>query len=194
MVRLFLALELSGQQKHLLHNLQGKLKINLSGVRWVRPENMHLTVKYLGDIIEDLVETIKLEISEAVSSIEPFSIKYGECGVFPSPQKARVIWVGLKEGNGETLNLHEKVENTVVKLGLAPERRVYTPHLTLGRVRYQLSPPVVESIVAENTLFETDYAIVDGLVLFQSHLTKQGATYIPIYKANFKGNWGSQIL
>lgn len=188
MLRLFLALELSGQQKHLLHDLQSKLKINLNGVRWVRPENMHLTVKYLGDTAEDLLETLKLDITEAMKTIEQFSIKYGECGVFPSPQKARVIWVGLKEGNAETLNLHEKVENTVIKLGLAPERRAYKPHLTLGRVRYQLSPPAVESMVAENILFETDCAIVDGLVLFQSHLTKQGATYVPLYKANFKGN------
>lgn len=191
MLRLFLALELSGQQKHSLHNLQGNLKKNLSGMRWVRPENMHLTVKYLGDTAEDLLETLELEISEAVSSIEPFSIKYGKCGVFPSPQKARVIWVGLKEGNAETLNLHEKVENTIVKLGLASERRVYAPHLTLGRVRYQLSPSAVESIVAENILFETDYAIVDGLILFQSHLTKQGAAYVPLYKATFNGNRGS---
>lgn len=188
MLRLFLALELSGQQKHSLHNLQGKLRSNLSGMRWVRPENMHLTVKYLGDTAEDLLETLKLEISEAVSSIEPFSIKYGKCGVFPSSQKARVIWIGLKEGNAETLNLHEKVENTIVKLGLAPEGRAYTPHLTLGRVRYQLSPPAVESVLADNILFETDCAIADGLVLFQSHLTKQGATYVPLYKAKFKGN------
>ena len=188
MLRLFLALELSGQQKHLLHDLQSKLRVNLSGVRWVRPENMHLTVKYLGDTAEDLLELLKLEITEAVNTIEPFSIKYGKCGVFPSSQKARVIWVGLKEGNKETSNLHEKVENTVVKLGLAPERMVYKPHLTLGRVRYQLSPPAVESIVAENILFETDCAIVDGLVLFQSHLTKQGATYRPLYKATFNGS------
>ncbi|MDZ4133244.1 MAG: hypothetical protein U1E11_08920, partial [Dethiobacteria bacterium] len=61
------------------------------------------------------------------------------------------------------------------------------PHLTLGRVRYQLSPSAVASMVAENTLFETVSATADGLVLFQSHLTKQGATYVPLYKANFKG-------
>ncbi len=187
MLRLFLALELSGHQKHLLHDLQSRLRVNLSGVRWVRPENMHLTVKYLGDTTEDLLEILKLEITEAVKSIEPFSIKYGECGVFPSVQKARVIWVGLKEGNRETFNLHEIVENTVVKLGLAPERKLYKAHLTLGRVRYHLSPPIVESIVADNILFETDCAIADGLVLFQSNLTKQGANYLPLYKATFNG-------
>jgi RNA 2',3'-cyclic 3'-phosphodiesterase len=188
MLRLFLALELSGQQKHSLHDLQSKLRVNLSGVRWVRPESMHLTIKYLGDTAENLLETLKLDIKEAVNDIEQFNIKYGECGVFPSAQKARVIWVGLKEGNIETLNLHKKVENSVVKLGLAQERKVYKPHLTLGRVRYQLSPPAVESIVEENKLFETDCAIADGLTLFQSHLTKQGATYLPLYKATFNGN------
>ncbi len=180
-------MELSNQQKHILHDLQGRLRGKLSGVRWVRPENMHLTVKYLGDTAEDLLETIKLEITEVLKTIEPFNVKYGKCGVFPSPQKARVIWVGLKEGHAETLNLHEKVESCLVKLGLAPERRVYTPHLTLGRVRYQLSPSAVESTVAENILFETDSSIVDGLVLFQSNLTKQGATYLPLYRANFTG-------
>ncbi len=185
MLRLFFALELSVQQKHILHDLQNKLKSKLSGVRWVNPENMHLTIKYLGDTNEELLENLKLAIREAVSSSEPFSIKYGRCGVFPSPQKARVIWVGVNEGNVETLNLHEKVESAIVRLGLAHEKRVYSPHLTLGRVRYQLSPSAVESMVAENTLFETVCATIDGLVLFQSHLTKQGATYIPLYKATF---------
>jgi RNA 2',3'-cyclic 3'-phosphodiesterase len=191
MLRLFLAFELSSQQKHSLHDLQGRLRSNLNGVRWVHPENMHLTIKYLGDTTEDILEDLKLRITDAVNTVEPFSISYGKCGVFPSPQKARVIWVGLNEGHEETLQVHEKVESAIIRLGLAPEKRTYNPHLTLGRVRYQLSPASVEATLAENIYFKTDSAVTDGLLLFQSHLTKQGASYVPLYKATFNGSKGS---
>lgn len=190
MLRLFLALELSGQQKHSLHDLQGRLRSNLNGVRWVHPENMHLTIKYLGETNEDVLEDLKSGIKNVVNTIEPFTISYGKCGVFPSPQKARVIWVGLNEGHEETLKLHEKVESAVVSLGLPPEERAYSPHLTLGRVRYQLSPAAVEATLAENIYFKTGSAVTDGLYLFQSHLTKQGASYVPLFKATFNVSKG----
>ena len=185
-VRLFIAIEVSEQQKHELTELQHKLKGDLEGVRWVRLEGLHLTLKFFGEIEEEKIGLIVKAMDYSMASLTAFQIIYGGCGVFPSPQKARVIWTGLAEGASDVQKLAEKLENNLSGYNLAREKRAYHPHLTLGRLRYPLSENVINKIIEQERTFKTAAAGINGVILYKSQLFRQGAVYTPIHKATFK--------
>jgi len=180
------AIEVSVQQKHELFELQNKLKSRLEGVRWVRPEGLHLTLKYFGEVEDIKIGLIKQAMDITASFIEAFSLEYGGFGVFPSPNKARVIWTGLSEGASEVTKLAEELEDNLSGKGFTPEKRLYHPHLTLGRLRYALPENVIRMIIEEESSFRSSAKAIGGLILFESRLFKQGAVYTPLYEASFK--------
>jgi len=118
MIRLFIALELSKNQKKEVGGFQETAKKHLSNVRWVKPDNIHLTLKFLGETSEERVEAIKGAIDNASAGFKPFLTRFAGSGVFPSEQKARVLWIGINEGKDRVCDLAEKVEeeNAVVDI------------------------------------------------------------------------------
>lgn len=186
LARLFAAIEVSVQQKHELFELQNKLKNRMEGVRWVRPEGLHLTLKFFGEVEDIKIEFIKQAIKSTALSTEVFNLKYGGFGVFPSPDKARVIWAGLSEGASDVTKMAADLEDNLSGKGFTPEKRLYQPHLTLGRLRYALPENYVRMIIEEQNSFRTSAKAVDSLVLFESRLLRQGAVYTPLYEASFK--------
>ncbi len=169
------------QQKHELYELQTKLKNRLEGVRWVRPEGMHLTLRFFGEVEDIKIGLIKKAMDSTASLIDSFALRYGGFGVFPSPNKARVIWTGLSEGAPAVIDLAGELENNLSGQGFKPEKRPYRPHLTLGRLRYTLPENMLKMIVKEESSFQTSAKEIDGLTLFESRLFKQGAVYNPVY-------------
>lgn len=187
MARLFVALELSEQQKSEVNAFQETIKQFMTGVRWVKPEALHMTLKFLGETDESRIEEIAAALDETAAAINPFDIVYGESGVFPSPGKARVIWVGLREGSEAVRELASKVDSSLSKIGFEPEKRSYTPHLTIGRVRSSLPEKVVSRYLEEGTNFTSAACTIKSTTLFESKLSPQGATYIVRHKALFSG-------
>ncbi len=181
MVRLFIALELSKLQKKEVGEFQKNVKRHLDNARWVKPDNIHLTLKFLGETEADKVEPIKEAIDEVCPGFKPFTIRYGESGVFPSERKARVLWVGIKEGYDSVCNLAGKIEEEMAGLGYKKEKRSFHPHLTIGRLR-QATPEInIKKFLSEGKSFVSSDVIIKKVILFESSLTRSGAIYRPLY-------------
>jgi len=179
-IRSFIAIELPQGLKAELAKLQVKLKIERPRVKWVSPDGIHLTLKFLGDIEPAAADRISQAMTEAVNGIEPFELHVAQLGVFPSPRQVQVVWVGL-DGQLDTLDrLYKQLENSMAKAGFPTEKRGFKPHLTLARVGDEATPDERKGfgdfIAAHNA--EIDYSVkADGLSLMKSVLTPRGAIY-----------------
>ncbi|MBL7200385.1 MAG: RNA 2',3'-cyclic phosphodiesterase [Anaerolineae bacterium] len=136
-VRLFIAIELDQEILQRIGKLQARLKDDTPPglVRWVRPEGIHLTLKFLGEVPTERVEAISQATRSACAPHTPLSLAIGTLGCFPNPRRPRVIWVGVDEPTGALARLQRDVERTLKPLGYPPEGRAFSPHLTLGRVK-----------------------------------------------------------
>ncbi|MBA7627247.1 RNA 2',3'-cyclic phosphodiesterase [subsurface metagenome] len=189
-IRSFIAIELPDELKSELVQLEARLK---SGgqfrVKWVDPNGIHLTLKFLGDIAADRVEEIVGAMEEAARGISTFQLKVKGLGVFPNPKRAQVAWVGLSGEVDKLAQLQKSVESKLVPLGFAPESRRFTPHLTLARLRNQVSPDERQRFgqLITGTAFEADCAIeVAAISLIRSQLTREGAIYTRINSARLE--------
>jgi len=182
MIRLFIALELSKRQKKEIGEFQEKVKEHLHNVRWVKPDNIHLTLKFLGETEEDKVEPIKEAIDQVCSGFKPFLTRYGGAGVFPSERKARVLWVGIKEGEESVCKLAEKFEEAMTSLGYKKEKRSFHPHLTIGRIRKSPPENSIQIFLTEGKSFISSDVIIKKVILFESNLTRSGAIYKSLYE------------
>lgn len=182
-MRLFIAFKLSKEQQHAVGVMQSRLKDYMKGVKWVRPENMHLTLKFLGETDSYNVGSIKAALEKAAITFDPFQYAFRGTGVFPHPGKPRVLWLGMQKGRKETAEIAEKVEYHLTEIGYAKEYRKFYPHLTLGRLRNQIDKQVLNRFLEEEKNFTTPLAEVDEIVLYQSILDSNGARYKEIFKS-----------
>ena len=141
MFRAFIAIQLSAELKRLISELQAELKHGIPDtvtVNWIRPEAMHLTLRFLGDIEESQVEAIADVLRMGAGPLRPFTLEARGVGGFPTPARARVLWVGLsgdEEGMDALRNLQATIEEEVVEMGCVREDRPFTPHFTLARIK-----------------------------------------------------------
>jgi len=130
------AIELSEQLKAELSSIQETLKVKgvADQVRWVKPDGIHLTLQFLGDVPADRVKEISLAMADATRGVAPFNLSFAGVDCFPSTSRPNVLWVGV-EGDSDTLaGLQANIQTRLARQGYPPEKRKYTPHLTLGRV------------------------------------------------------------
>lgn len=183
-VRSFVAIELSEGLNDELVILSERLKSGgHSGVRWVDPRGIHLTLKFLGDVAVGRLDGITAALTEAARGISPFRLEVGGLGVFPNPRRVRVAWVGVSGETDRLQQLQQRVESSLAALGFAAESRRFTPHLTLARVRDQVAPEERQRFgqFIENNDFKARHKIeVDTVYLMRSQLTRQGAIYTRI--------------
>ena len=189
-IRSFIAIELPDELKSELVQLEARLK---SGgqfrVKWVDPNGIHLTLKFLGDIAADRVEAITKAMTEAVQGVSPFQLRVKGLGVFPNFRRVQVAWVGLSGEVDKLDQLQKRLEPSLTSLGFAPESRRFTPHLTLARLRNQVSLDERQRFgqLITGTAFEADCAIeVDAISLIRSQLTREGAIYTRINSARLE--------
>lgn len=185
-LRLFVAVELpEGAQEGLAATVGQLRRLTPAGVRWVNPAGIHLTLKFLGEVDGGLAEPLLAGLQrETAAGMDKtaFPLYLEGLGVFPNRREPRVIWAGIS-GDLETLaEVQGRVEAAASALGLARERRVFRPHLTLGRVRDGVAPAArrgLGSVVAEQgAALAAEYAwTVEEISLIRSVLTPQGAVY-----------------
>ncbi len=141
MIRTFIAVELDRDVRALLTAWQREAKQRLgrvasvARVQWVRPEAIHLTLKFLGDTDETMLPDIERALTEATRPVTRLRVQVGELGGFPDLRGPRVLWVGLSDPGGLLTTLATRVEQGLVPLGWAPERKPFHPHLTLARIK-----------------------------------------------------------
>jgi len=180
-IRSFIAIELSEEVKDEISRFQeGLKKADLPNVKWVDPAGIHLTLKFLGYTTADTITAIITAIEEAVAGIPPFQLTVGGLGVFPGPGQARVAWVGTA-GDTDTLGqLKQRLDSGLTALGFITEKRGFTPHLTLARVRELATAgerQKLAGLIAGASFAASRPVSVDNIYLIRSLLTPKGAVY-----------------
>lgn len=175
-VRTFIAVELSPGVKHRAGELIKKLKPTGADVKWVPPQQMHLTLKFLGEVPRDDIIPLCRIAQEVASQVQPFDLGFRGTGAFPHTDHPRSLWIGVEEGLEEIRALQKALEHAIYeKLGFAKERRQFTPHLTIGRVHK--ATPEMNDVMEANSEFEGDFSEVDELVIFASYKEPGGQRY-----------------
>ena len=180
LLRLFVAVDLPENVREALGRIQNGLRQrDLTGLRWVRPQGIHLTLKFLGETPAERVPAIEGALAAAVRGAEPFRLALGTPGTFGGRRGPRVVWLDIT-GEVERLGgLQGAVEGAMVEVGLAPEERGYSPHLTLARVPQPPRPGTAEMISRALAAVEPPRAEfeVREIVLMRSRLQPGGAVY-----------------
>lgn len=187
MIRAFLAIDLPDSYQAGLSAVQDYLKQSGADVSWTKVANIHLTLKFFGDIAPDQIGAITAAASPAAGATPALTLGVAGVGTFPGPKNPRVIWLGLC-GQTELLGrLARELEKAFVPLGFPPEKRAFTPHLTLGRVRSPRGREALARLLQSKTLPDFLEFKVRELVLYQSTLRPQGALYTPLEKIPLAG-------
>jgi 2'-5' RNA ligase len=173
LVRAFVAVEISDGARRQIADLLGMLRREPGiPVRWVRPELMHLTLAFLGEVSQDFLESAKVRLVEVGQQHKVLTAQLKGLGAFPSPPRARVVWIGTEQGKDEVCALQADIVKALRSVGYQPERRPFSPHLTIGRVRI---PDNVSQAVAVQ--FESEPFTIERVVLFHSVLGPGGPVY-----------------
>ncbi len=180
-IRSFIAIELPEEVKRGLAKLRGQLeREEHTFVKWVDVEGIHLTLKFLGNILFKQVAQISKAMGEATQGIAPFHLEVSGLGVFPNLKQPRVFWVGIGGDTERLSSLQRNIESTLAPLGFSKEEHPFTPHLTLARVRQKASSWERKTFgeLVMSTSFESKYSIAVGAIsLMRSQLTSAGAIY-----------------
>ena len=194
-IRAFIAIPLPDPVLDELAALQRRLekRILSRSVRWVRPEGIHLTLKFLGDTPTDKVPEIKRALAAVARHAPVCTFSVGEVGCFPNPHRPRVVWVGVQEPTGRLATLQDAIEEVMAPLGYPPEGRGFTPHLTLGRMGRRTSrndAARVGEIVTETEVGTLGEVSADRFALIRSVLKPTGAEYTPLEEFLLHGENG----
>jgi len=158
-------------------------------VRWVRPEGIHLTLKFLGDTPKHKLPEIERALAVVARNAPGCTFTVGELGCFPRPRRPRVIWVGVQEPTGRMAALQKAIEEAMGGLGFEPERRGFHPHLTLGRVRRKRSRSDLAQVSEAITSVTVDRLAevpADRFALIRSVLKPTGAEYTTLREFNLR--------
>ncbi len=182
MVRCFLAISLSESVKKRLEALQQKLAESRADVRWVRPDGIHLTLKFLGNVPEEEIESIAKAAQEIAAQFGPLHLRVKGLGAFPSGRKPRVIWAGLEGDLKPLLRLQKELDKRLTKLGFEPESRPFVPHLTLGRVKSSRKIDRLCQLIERYDQIGEGWEEIQAkdLILYKSTLKPSGAVYTPL--------------
>jgi 2'-5' RNA ligase len=183
-IRAFIAVELDAAVRRAAAEVARALREGPAGdrVRWVRPENLHVTLRFLGDVESARVPSIARNVREAVAGLRSFRMQLGRVEGFPSTRRPRVVAIAV--GPREPLEqLAEAVERAVVKEGIEPEKRRFRSHLTLGRASGRALSPVTAPVTAGG-----ESLVVNEIVLFRSQLERSGAIHTPLERIALGGS------
>jgi len=184
-LRLFIAVDLSEEQKEQLLELQKRLMQDINGVKWVNATGLHITLKFLGEV-ENIPEEPWKPLLKAINNFKPFKVSFQGIGAFPSLRKPRVIWSGVNEGKEQLRELSRSIDNVLKEHGFSPEKKEIIPHVTLGRIRKNEKGISLTPVVGKHEEFYTPNSDVNYINLYQSILSPKGASYKSLQKIYFE--------
>jgi len=188
-MRAFIAIELPQQIKDSLSQIQKQLKESGADVKWVGPGNIHLTLKFLGEIDDEKIEKINGIIEDTARDKPSFKMHISSIGAFPKIDYPRVIWVGIDAGDSETKEVVKELEEKIQKIGIPKEERAFSSHITIARTRSALNR---DKLVQKLKIISPEFGKEDlefkvtKITLFKSTLTPIGPIYEVLKEANFK--------
>ena len=188
-MRAFIAIKLPKEIRDTLVRLQEQLKTSKADVKWVEPQNIHSTLKFLGEIEDKKLEGIITIMEDVAGDKHTYDIRISSLGAFPNISSPRVIWVGIDKGDSETKEIAKELEEKIAKLGIPKEDRPFSSHITIGRTR---SPINRERLIRDLNNLQLKFAqenlefLVTKITLFKSTLTPKGPIYEALKEANLK--------
>jgi 2'-5' RNA ligase len=176
-IRAFLALDLPEDVTCFLGNISNRLKQSRADVRWVNPTSIHLTLKFLGNIIGAQIPDIETALRPIFSSQSPLQIEISDIGAFPNLRQHRVVWVGVSDTSGRLVKMVSLIEDAFDRLGFQRESRSFNPHLTLGRTKSNRDKERLVDLINSMNPTPSITFVADRATLFQSILEPAGPRY-----------------
>ncbi|MFQ6617517.1 MAG: RNA 2',3'-cyclic phosphodiesterase [Fidelibacterota bacterium] len=184
-IRSFIAVEVPENIRNDISKLVSKLKDLDLAIRWVPVDNIHLTLKFLGDVEEKVISEISWILERVSKRYSPFNLYIEGAGVFPGFRAPRVIWFGVRMEDSTLLDLVRDLENELALLGFKKEKRPFSPHLTLGRVKQpggmERLKPAIQGLEVPSTQF-----LVKEVLLMKSTLTPKGSIYSTLQRKSLR--------
>jgi 2'-5' RNA ligase len=189
-MRLFLAVDLDEHLRRAAARVARTLREQLEradtyGVSWVAPDNLHLTLRFLGEVAEDLGRRVQ-EAFTAPFAVPVFELELARAGTFPPAGPARVLWLGVASGGDELARLHAEIEARLEPFPFEREDRPYRAHLTIGRFRTP-APARVREVIAASAPGSIGRCSIHHMTLYRSQLSPKGAVYTPLVRAPLAG-------
>lgn len=183
-VRCFVAIEIPAPIQALLKPIQTRLQSEVRKASWTKPGNIHLTLKFLGDVHTEAVDAINEAVQNVAVTQKPFSIELGGIGAFPTLARPRVIWVGVRHGASTVSSLAKIVNRELKHLGFPTDNRFH-PHLTLGRLRTPVNLEPLKNVLHKYDTIDGAIVNVNEIIVMQSQLHPNGAIYTPLNVCQF---------
>ena len=175
-MRLFVAINLPAEEKQRLSTILEELRKHDVPVRWVDADSLHITLKFLGEVPEPNAAEVGSAMREAAANRSCFQLRIADFGAFPSMSRPRVFWLGV-EAPPQLAELQARVESRIAPLGFPSEKRLFSPHLTLGRVRNNAHIEPADADRFAGQVVYNAVVPVDSIELMRSHLSPRGARY-----------------
>jgi RNA 2',3'-cyclic 3'-phosphodiesterase len=180
-IRTFVAIEMPEGIVRQFEDVEARLMKADAHVKWVEPYNIHITMKFLGEIDEGRLGGLYEGVMGGTRGFNPFEVSLAGLGAFPNLRRPRVVWIGIDMGKENLTELQNRLEESIYIHGFSKEDRSFSPHLTIGRVK---SPRGLEELaeIIKATSFQTASFPVNEVVVMESTLTPEGPIYSPLRK------------
>ena len=182
-IRIFIAVELPQKIHDSLKQLQDALRDSMPDVRWTKSGNIHLTLKFLGDVEISRIEAISKALTDITCQFTSFTTSLANIGAFPNSRKPRIVWVGLEKGADELVKMAGQIEDSMKRLGFLREKRRFNPHLTVGRIRRLEHPAAMTEALEQSRVGEVGEFTVQRISLIKSQLDTAGSIYTTLFEA-----------
>lgn len=182
-LRTFIGVDLGKPIRDRTVALQETMARSGAEVKWVEPENLHVTLLFLGEVEDREIPRVCQIVAETTQMHAAFTMSVETAGCFPNPRRPRILWVGVGQGAQELCRLHDDLERPLEELGYRREERRYSPHITLGRVRSERPAQTIAAALARHSVWKAGEKLVEEIQVMSSELTSTGPIYTVLSRA-----------
>lgn len=182
MKRLFAAIKIHTSARYISLFNEISSSLRHERIKWVEPENMHLTLKFFGETDDAKIPSICQALKTAVAQSKPFTLKISNTGIFGSHYDPKIIWFGIEQQD-ELENLARNIFTELAKCGWEADRQNFVPHLTIGRIKELKDKPLFQKIIGKYNTVEIQEENVTEIILYESILRREGPLYVNVFSA-----------
>lgn len=177
-MRAFIAINCPVGIQQAIQRIQHRFKPHSDAWRWVSPENLHLTLRFLGNISENSMQALSAAMAHAVEGQSAFSVAVQGLGCFPHPARPRVLWMGIDDPARILQAIHRRLTQSLSQLDFPPDKQSFRPHLTLARKRRHIDNDALQGLLSTYQTCQFGMMTVDQIHLYHSQLHRTGATHV----------------
>lgn len=184
-MRTFISIELTDKIKDNIEKVISRLKEQLAPINWVEKKNLHVTLKFLGNVEENDLGSLEDCVKQCTKGFKPFELSFAGIGAFPDLKHPRVLWIGTDVGGDKAKELADNVECEVSKKGFREEERDFSPHLTIGGIKGKIDLAPLEGFISQHKDTGFGSVTVDRISIMKSTLKRTGPVYEEIKQISF---------